>query len=134
MSFPQFGESFRVWQTSGAQAGMPEITLPNDGTPWFDPCGKAALYRKGSTLYAVLKAREGDISLTAIWRGAFLNFDIWLPKEFARKTRGILGDFDGNPCNDFIDRSGLRIQHCNPNSIERTIFNHMLSCESTKHY
>ena len=131
--FSQFGRQFRVWQTNGAETGKPEITsqLRPDGTPWYDPCGKAVLYRNGNKIFANFRAREGVISLTATWHGWGLNFDVWVPRAYAGRTRGILGDFDGNSCNDFVDRAGVRLPDmCNPHPFERQIYNHMLSCKS----
>ena len=126
----QFGEGFQVWHTTGAEVGKPVVSLSNDGSLWYEPCGKAVLYRQGNKLFAIFKATGGDISLTATWHRWGLNFDIWVPQEFRGMARGILGDFDGNRCNDYIDRSGLRLPDiCDPHAQEPRIYNHMLSCK-----
>ena len=131
MSYSQFGERFQVWQTTGAEMGKPVVSLSNDGSLWYEPCGKAVLYRRGNKLFAIFKATGGDISLTASWHGWGLNFDIWVPQEFRGMPRGILGDFDRNRCNDYIDRCGVRLPDiCDPHPQETRIYNHMLSCKS----
>ena len=132
----QFGQGFRVWQTKGAQAGKPEITnqLRPDGSFWYEPCGTAVLYRNGNTLVACFRAAKGTICCKQTWRGRSINVDVWVPRVYATRTRGILGNFDGDPCNDYIDRSENRLPDiCNPHSSERDIYDRMKSCKSTNY-
>ena len=117
-----------MWQTSGAETGKPEITsqLRSDGTPWYDPCGKAVLYRKGNTLVACFRVMEGVICPRAVWYGSSISIYVWIPRAFVTRKSGVLGDFDGDSSNDCIDRGGVR-RSCRENGI----YNHMLSCKST---
>ena len=51
---------------------------------------------------------QSRIALTArvniIRNEYYINFQIQVPKSFSERTRGFLGNLDGNPTNDFVRR------------------------------
>ena len=113
-------------------AEHPEIHLRNDGTPWYDPCLKVALYRKDDTLFAILKTGREDIFLKARWYTyGFMNIEVWIPEAFQKMAVGIFGDYDGDPCNDYIARDGRRLppENCTWRENDQLIQDHMKSCE-----
>ena len=65
------------------------------------------------------------------WRGGFVSYVVWVPREYANTTEGLFGDFDGNYCNEHIDRGGERLPDiCDFYHNEGLIYNHTLACKS----
>ena len=55
-----------------------------------------------------------------------LTQEVTVPKAYQGITDGLLGNFDGDPANDFVFRNGSRIDG---NSVDRDVFSFGQSCE-----
>ena len=132
--FTQFGNGFRVQQSE--ETGFPlDIMQINVNSPYLDRSKKAVLWADSNELIAVFKVRQNEISLKARWienaNGDHINFNVWVPEEYMGKTRGLLGNYDGNHCNDFMNRANeVLMLDCNhPNGQAQSISSHMNSCK-----
>ena len=119
---------FRVWQTN---PGVPvEITDDlKDGEVWFDSTRKSSLRRDGIQLTAAF-FDSGVVVIAAAYPRQdeyFINFDIQIPTvKFFVKTRGLFGNLDNDPTNDFYRRGSTTPL---PNSIsEGELGSHLLTC------
>ena len=107
-----------------------EVTeLLQNGRPWYDPTRKAVLLRDNNKLTAVFI--ESEIAVNArvrhIHNEYYINFQMQVPKSFADRIRGFLGNLDGDPTNDFIKRGEMNPL---PNNIrERDLLNEFQTCK-----
>ncbi len=119
---------FRVWQTN---PGIPvEITEDlKDGEVWLDSTRKSSLRRDGNQLTAAFFESGVVVIATAYpYRNEYhINFDLRAPTvEFFGKTRGLFGNLDNDPTNDFYRRGSTTPL---PNSIsEGELGSHLLTC------
>lgn len=100
-----------------------------NGRPWYDPTREAVLLRDNDKLRAVFI--ESGIALNArvrhIRNEYYINFQMQVPKSFTSRTRGFLGNLDGDPTNDFIRRGETTPL---PNNIrERDLLNEFQTCK-----
>jgi hypothetical protein len=119
---------FRVFQTK-PEPGV-EITglLPN-GQPWEVETGEAVLTRNGNSLTAAFYKSGITISGQVNPRGREyqMNFQVRVPRSFSGRTRGYLGNLDGNSGNDFYRKGETNPL---PNGIsERDLYFHLLTCK-----
>ena len=108
------------------------ILAYSENFPYLDSSKRAVLWTDSDKLIAVFKTGESPISLSARWNGDHINFDVWVPAEYKHKTKGLLGYYDDNHCNEYRNRNNevldcIPVHHINGNS--RTISNHMKSCK-----
>lgn len=89
-----------------------------------------------STLVAVFKTGQADISLTAQWnefndeRNNHIAFSVWVPDDYKEKTKGLLGNYDGDHRNEYFNRGGVPLPNiCDPRFKEVQITNHMKTCK-----
>lgn len=152
--FSQFGESFRVYRTVGGPKSDIGIKSYNDNSPFLDRFSRKAvlwsttetvLHNYGEnqelTMVAVFKVGQSTVSVKAQWKlfgnpqDNHLDFSVWVPDDYKGKTTGLLGNYDGDHRNDYINRTGQPLRHvCNPRikANEIAINNHLISCESRK--
>lgn len=121
---------FRVWQT---KPGKPvEITRDlKEGQVWTDSTRKASLQRQGSQLTAAFYESGVVLIATANWyrNEYYINFQIRIPKlDFTGKTRGFLGNLDGNPTNDFTRRASPAMPLADTIS-EAALLDHLKTCK-----
>ena len=119
---------FRVWQTN---PGNPvEITEDlKDGRVWLDSTRKSSLRRFGNQLTAAFFESGVVVIATAhpYQNEYYINFQIRIPTvEFSGRTKGFLGNFDGDKTNDFYRRGSTTPLS---NSIsEKQLLGHLLTC------
>ena len=133
-SFLQFGiaPGFRVFQTNPGPST--EITAQlQDGLPWEDATGNAVLTRNGNSLTAAFY-ESGVVLIGFVFPVAtgeyYMNFQVRVPHSYRGSTRGLLGNFDGNPSNEFY-RKGETTPL--PDGIsERELYPHLLTCKTLR--
>ncbi|KAL3837614.1 hypothetical protein ACJMK2_022960 [Sinanodonta woodiana] len=79
---------------------------------------------KGETTLRIVFPSTGPISLNVSVSAEMLTIAVTLPPIFKNKTKGLLGNYDGDPNNDFIFPNGTVLDG---NATERTLFNYGIS-------
>ena len=130
----QFGMApgFRVFQTKPEPATEITGQLQN-GQPWEDATGDAVLTRSGNSLTVAFYKSGITISGNVNPRGSEyqMNFQVRVPQSFSGRTRGLLGNLDGNPTNDFYRKGQTNPL---PNGIsERDLYFHLITCKTRMH-
>ena len=80
------------------------------------------------TSETIVVTMSNGVFVNVTLRLGILPFVIALPEEFQGSTSGLLGNFDKDRTNDFIDRSGNMIPN---NSTDQQIFRSGQSCKRT---
>ena len=121
----QLGENgqFQVFRTKPNQK---EIT--NDLTHQrVEIDSRVTLRRIGNNLELCHFDSGVKVSADVInWRGLnenYINFNVYVPYTYKNQIRGLLGNYDWNPNNEWFDRSG------NPLSPGPQFFNGLQTCE-----
>ena len=120
---------FRVFRTKPGP--VEEITdqIKTTGEVWYDPTQEAALVRKGNELRAIFfQSRIVVIAqVNPVGNEYYMNFRIQVPQSYSGNLRGMLGNFDGDPTNDFYRRGETSPL---PNTIsERDLFEEFKTCK-----
>lgn len=101
------------------------------GKPWFNSTEEvmllkedkkltAAFFKSGIVLSAKIIHILGDDSL--------ISFEIKVPRTFSGKTRGLLGNLDGNMTND-LHRRGQPMTTFPPSTNDRDLLEPLLTCK-----
>ena len=98
----QFERGFRVHQT-WSNISEDITNRLHIGRKWKDATGNAELTRTDGRNLEV-SFLESHISLTVTDGGSYLNFRMFLPRTYAGRTQGFLGNFDGDQNNEFHTR------------------------------
>ena len=126
---------FKIFQTK-PQGNVCEITLqngqsmnfssPSTSNPWPD----ALLIRMNNKLHVAFYETGIALIITAHERPTEYNvdFEIRVPRIFQRKTKGFLGNLDGDPTNEFCRRSGMNLTQ-QPDGNDDFLFNVLQSCK-----
>lgn len=101
------------------------------GKPWFNYTEEVMLLREQKKLTAaffksgiVLSAR-----IVPIWNDSLISFEIKVPRTFSGKTRGLLGNLDGNITND-LHRRGQPIPTIpHPWTNDRDLLEPLMTCK-----
>lgn len=138
----QFGEKFRVYETSNDMKKEIKITQWTADSPYLHPSHKAVLWTEDDKLVAIFKLGDTAIFLTAKWLRSKVdymgisgyeehaNFVVWVPDDYKGKTLGLLGNNDVIIYNDYTNRKGVTLLgYLDPNTKSRIITNHMMDCE-----
>ena len=120
---------FRVFQTKPQPEREITAELVN-GQPLEFP-GEAMLIRNGPILRAAFY-KSGVTFLGRVFGLAnneyYMNFEVRVPRSFSGRTRGLLGNLDGDSNNEYFRRDGTALS----SSIsERDLFDHLLTCKFT---
>lgn len=67
-----------------------------------------------------------DVTLEVSFEVGMLSLNTLLSKDYHELTKGLLGNFDGNPDNDFITPDGIQKP---PNMTEKEIFEYGQLCK-----
>lgn len=124
---------FRVFQTKPGP-GTEITTQLQDGQPWEDATGEAELTRDGDSLNVTFYKSGLILSgqIMSIGLGYYMDYTMQVPNSFSGRTRGLLGNMDGNPANDFY-RKGETTPL--PDAIsERDLFSDLLTCKEFSVY
>lgn len=122
-----------MWQTEPGTAV--EITQDlAEGQVWFDSTKNSSLRRNGNQLTAAF-FESGVVVIANVYPHGneyYINFQIRVPQlAFSGRTRGLLGNLDGDPTNDFY-RRGSTTPLSNTLS-ERSLMDHLLTCKCHYH-
>ena len=127
-----------MWQTKPGPVSV-EITQDLiDDQVWLDSTQMASLKRNGNQLTAAFF--ETGIVLIARRSLArqeyYLNFEIYIPEdEFSEKTRGFLGNLDGDPTNDLYRRVSPTTFTPLPDTLsDAELYSHLLTCMLITNY
>ena len=130
----QFGlaPGFRVFQTKPEPAQEITEQLVNGGLLWYDVTKQVALSRSGNQLTATFL--KSGIALVAqvnsfyyFGNEYYMNFRIQVPLSYSGRVKGMLGNLDGDPTNDFYRRGESNPL---PNYIsERALLDEFRTCE-----
>ena len=99
------------------------------GQPWEDATGEAILTRSGNSLSVAYIKSGITLSGQVNPRGNEyqMNFQVRVPRTFSERTRGFLGNLDGNSGNDLYEKGDTNPL---PNSIsERDLYHKLISCK-----
>ena len=124
-----------MWQTKPWPISV-EITQDLiDDQVWLDSTQMASLKRNGNQLTAAFF--ETGIVLIARRSLArqeyYVNFEIYIPEdEFSEKTRGFLGNLDGDPTNELYRRVSPTPLPDTLNDAE--LYPHLLTCMLITNY
>ena len=129
----QYGMSpgFRVFQTR-PEPGVEITNQLVDGQPWVDATGDAVLTKSGNSLSVAYYKSGITLSGQVNHRGGEyqMNFQVRVPRTFSGRTRGFLGNLDGDRGNDFYAKGATEPL---PNSIsERDLYFQLITCKVTK--
>ena len=96
---------FSIFQTKPG----PSIDITDqleNGEPWFSATEEVMLLRESNQLTVSFYKYGIFLIVRRLSTGGeyYINFDIQVPKTFARKTRGFLGNLDDNYNNDLHKR------------------------------
>ena len=112
------------------------VEITNDlkeGELWFDNSRRASLKRasvfRGDELTAAFFESGVVLIATAYRRGNefFINFQIRIPLSFSGRTRGFLGNLDGNSTNDLFRRGSAAL--LSSTIPQRNLLNPLLTCK-----
>ena len=120
-----------MWQTKPGPAAVEITDQLIEGQVWFDATRKSSLKRNGRRLTATFFESGVVLIATANPRGSeyYINFRMRVPPSFSGRTRGFMGNFDGNSRNDFY-RRGSTIPL--PNFIsERALLEDFKTCKDS---
>ena len=73
-------------------------------------------------LYAFMPGFSFNVSVAA----QTLAISTFVPQRYRNQVKGLLGNYDGDPANDFIGPDGMLLS---PNATERQIFHYASQCE-----
>lgn len=104
-----------------------------NGQPWEDATGEVVLTRSGNSLTAAYY--KSGITLSGQVNPRHneyqMNFQVQVPLTFSGRTRGFLGNLDGNPGNDFYAKGQTNPL---PSGIsERDLYFQLLTCKLNVH-
>ena len=97
--------------------------------PWFDYTNEVMLLKKYDRQLTASFFKSGIVLIANVYiRGNeyYMNFQIQVPRIFARRTRGFLGNLDGNRDNDLYRRGETTPL---PYLSDRMLLGHLNTCK-----